>query len=413
MTCWASSSALYLVAALLFTTGAARAAEGVVNATGTGRDTSEAITNLLRTTVGKYFKEQPQLTRAILQTEIVPNASSFVQSYKLNEGSKGGAVSLSANVDLDVIHGLLSLTPKNIGEDAGAKALVLVRGAKLSDSLLASLKSKPPPDPFAPLAEAAKERFFRREFTDAELSAEDLQATGAGDEISSPELLRGLGAKAGARVVLAITGKYETYENENAHNKEERVVLAATLVDVKTGGLLGRAQVNVVNPKSRKEQYVADLQRNVIDESKDLLQDIFVAAGRKLVKAETHDDFTVVRVQFASNATLVARFRQMLEAVPGARSVTELSVSRGKFDFAVRPRLAEASIVKSVMAAQAQASDISVLPIESLASAAESEPHPPAVSVKLEPKETVPAAGLPPANVPDKGGANAVPSPRR
>lgn len=413
MTCLASNNLLgarfratlvYLLAALLMS-ASSYAETGVVSATGVGKDTPEAIINLLKVTVGKYFKTDPQFTHAVLQTEILPNASSFVQSYKLNEGSHPGAVSLSANIDLDVIHGLLSLTPKNVGETAGAKALVIVKGAKLPDSVLSTLKSKTPPDPFAPLVEAAKERFFRREFSDAELAPEDLQQVSAGDDVASPEVLRGLGAKAGARVVLVVTGRYETFENENAHNKEERMVLSSTMLDVKTGAVIGRASVNVVNPKSRKEQYVQDLSRNVLEESKDLLQDVFVAAGRKLVKAETHDEFTVVRVAYPSNGALVARFKQLLEGVPGVRSVLEYSVKRGKFDFAVRPAVAEAALLKGVAAAAAQATDIAVAPLERVVAANEPEDHPPSVTFKLEPKEAAQPAA--------EGGPNAAPAAHR
>ncbi|MGZ3721179.1 MAG: hypothetical protein ACXWR1_22690, partial [Bdellovibrionota bacterium] len=352
---WASSKTLYLVALVALGATSARAETGVVSATGAGHDTPEAITNLLRTTIGKYFKNEPdpQLTRTILQTEILPNASSFVQSYRITDGSKSGLVSLSANIDLDVIHGLLSLTPKNIGEADGAKALVLVHGAKLPDSVVSSLKNPGAvADPFSTLAEAGRERLFRREFTEAQLTNEDMQAVGVGEDFSSPEVLRGLGAKAGARIVLGITGRYETFDNENSHNKEERVVLAATMVDVSAGTVIARTSVNVVNPKTRKEQYVADLQRNILEESKDLFQDVFVAAGRRLVKGESHTEFSVVRILYPSNATLVTQFKALLEAVPGVRSVVEYSIARGKYDFAVRPPLADTALAKAITAMQ-------------------------------------------------------------
>ncbi|MGZ3657501.1 MAG: hypothetical protein ACXVCI_15420 [Bdellovibrionota bacterium] len=398
---WASSKTLYLVALVALGATSARAETGVVSATGAGHDTPEAITNLLRTTIGKYFKNEPdpQLTRTILQTEILPNASSFVQSYRITDGSKSGLVSLSANIDLDVIHGLLSLTPKNIGEADGAKALVLVHGAKLPDSVVSSLKNPGAvADPFSTLAEAGRERLFRREFTEAQLTNEDMQAVGVGEDFSSPEVLRGLGAKAGARIVLGITGRYETFDNENSHNKEERVVLAATMVDVSAGTVIARTSVNVVNPKTRKEQYVADLQRNILEESKDLFQDVFVAAGRRLVKGESHTEFSVVRILYPSNATLVTQFKALLEAVPGVRSVVEYSIARGKYDFAVRPPLADTALAKAITAMQSP--DITVAALESLAT--EPEAHPPSISVKIAPKETAPPA--------EEGGANAIPS---
>jgi hypothetical protein len=375
---------------LLLPSVLAHAESGVVNASGTGHDAPEAISSLLRSTVLRYFKDQPQLTRDILQDEILPNASSFVQSYKIEDGSSASGVILSANIDLDIIHGLLSLTPANLGETNGANALVIVRGAKLPDSIISGLKSKTLLDPYAPLVEIAKERFSRRNFGLAEASAEDIQAIFSGEEGGIAEALKALGVKAKARVVFYVSARYETYDNENAHNKEERIVLSAELIDTKTGASLGRSSVNVVNPRSRKEQYVADLQRYVIDDSKDLFQDIFVSSGRKLGRQESHDDFSVVRVLYPSNPALVYRFKSLLETAPGISSVVEYSVKRGKFDFAVRPAMAAAALSNLVFALQAP--DIAVSPAISLVNSGTLEAHTPAVSLKLEPKEVAPPA---------------------
>jgi hypothetical protein len=390
VTCSGFSKGIYLLAALLCVSaysGEAGAETGVVSAVGAGRDTGDAIANLLKVTTSKYFKaHSASLTKGVLQAEILPNASSFVQSYKILEGGRSGGVQLSASVDLDVINGLLSLTPKSLGEEGAVKALVAVRSPKLPDAAVSGMKppaaNAKPADPFSPLAVAARERLSRRDFTDVVLSPEELQAVSAGEDFSSPELLRGLGAKAGARIALGISGRFETYENENSHNKDERLVLAATLLDVKAGNVLGRASVNVVSPKTRREQYLADLQRNVTEESKDLFQDIFVSAGRRLVKPEGQAGFAVVRVQFPSNSGLVMKFKALLEAVPGVRSVTEHSIRRGMFDLAVRPALPEASLAKAVAAMQSP--DLQVAVVQA---SGEAEAAPPALTVKLAPKE--------------------------
>jgi len=386
----------YLLAAFfLIPASLALGETGVVTAVGTGRDPPDAIANLLKATVGKHFRDHPAaLSKAVLQAEILPNASSFVQSYKILEGGRPGSVSLSAAVDLDVINGLMSLTPKSIGEGEGAKALVLVRGAKLPDSVVSGLKPGAP-DPFNVLATGAKDRLLRRDFVEATLSAAEIQAVGAGEDITSPELLRGMGAKAGARIVLGITGRFESYENENSHNKDERLVISATMIDVKGGNVVSRASVNVISPKSRREQYITDLQRNLSEESKDLFQDVFVTAGRRLVKTESTLGFVVVRVQFPSNNIYVQKFRSLLEAVPGVRSVAEYSVRRGKYDFAVRPALTEAVLAKAI--AGLQSAEMSITLLQALSHDADSASQAPLVSVKLSPKESniAPAEGAP------------------
>ena len=359
----------YLLAAVLAVP--ALAETGEVSAIGMGRDAAEATNSLLRNTVNKYFTDEPApLTKSILQQEILPNASSFVQSYKVLEGGRAGAMSLSANVDLDVLRALFSLRPDRMGETS-AKALLVVRGPRIPESM----GGPSPANPFLALEAAAKERLVRRQFETIVLAPNELQEIGVGEDVTSPELLRGLGAKKEARLVLGVAGKYETYENENSHSKEERIVLTATIVDVKAGAMVGRSSVHVLNPKTRREAYVADLQRVLLEESKDLFQDVIVAAGKKLARQGAPTELALVRIQQPPNGPLVNRFRTVLEAVRGVKSVVEYSARRGSFDFAVQPSLGEAELIKGIQGQNL--ADIAVTVLQKNdASLREDEPRP-------------------------------------
>lgn len=388
----------YLLALLaLGLAHSALAETGEVSAIGNGRDVGEATLSLLRNSVTKYFTDEPAaITRPILQNEIIPNASSFVQSYKMLEGSKGGAVSISANVDLDVLRALFSLRPDRMGEEKGAKALVVVRGARIPEAMGGAA----PANPYLALEQAAKERFSRRQFEPLVLGANELQEMGIGDDVTSPELLRGLGAKKEARLVLGVASHYESFENENAHGKDERLLLTATLVDVKAGTVIGRSSIHVTNPKTRRDIYVSDLQKVLLEESKDLFQDVIVSAGKRLAKEGTKEEFALVRVQYPPNALLVSRFRTALEAVKGVKSVVEFSAHRGAYDFALRPALAEAALVKSLQSQELPEMAITIL--QTTDAVVEEGPRP-VLLVRLSPKADPAAA--PKA----EGGENAVP----
>jgi hypothetical protein len=339
--------------------------------------------------VGKYFKEDPEtLTKSILQNEILPNASSFVQSYKILEGGRGTSVSLSANVDLDIIRALLSLTPAGMGETGPVKAFVVTKGARLPDGAQAAKAGAHPIDPYGVLDSAARERLARRQFEVVRLSADETAALGPGDDVAAFELLRGLGARAGARVALGISSKYETFENENSHSRDQRIVLSATLVDVKTGTVLGKSSANVSEPRGRRDQYAADLQRILAEEGKDLFHETFVSAGKKLNKSSGTEDFSVVRVQKPGNALLVTKFRSLLESVKGVKSVVEYSASRGFFDFALRPVQKEAALAKSLKALASE--DLVITVVEPVTAEGGKAP---AVAVTLAAKEAAPAVG--------------------
>lgn len=389
-TCWLSSKAktartgIYLLALALAAPVNATAAEGgVVSAVGTGKDSGEAIANLLRTAVNKYFKDEPAtLSKAVLQSEMIPNATSFVQSYRLLESAKG-TVSLSANVDLDVIRSLLGVTAARLGAEGGAKAVVLVKPAKLPDSVATAT-------PFSLLEAGAKERLSRRGFEPVVVSPEEAQALSAGEDLTSPELLRGLGARSGARLALGIGARKEQYENENSHAKDDRYVLSAVLVDVKTGAVLSRSSTNVNEPRARKDTYVAELQRLLDSESRDLFQDLFVAAGKKIAPAEAQEDFSLVRVQYPSNPLLVTKFRTLLEAAKALKSVQEYSVQRGAFDLAIRPSLKGEALQKIVTGLKSD--DIVVALAENIPDGSERQPD---LVVKVAPK--APPAGGPSA----------------
>jgi hypothetical protein len=377
------SLGVYLLALVIAMAPPAAADTGIVSAVGSGREVSEATLALLQSVVGKYFREEPaNLSKGILQNEILPNSSSFVQSYKILEGGRGSSVSLSASVDLDVIRALMRFTPVQLNQAEGAKALVVVKGARLPEAA-ASTPEKARvkiPDPYSILAAGARERFARRGFEVVVLSEEEFEALGAGDDVASPELLRGLGARSGARVAMGISSRYESFENENSHNKEQRILVSATIVDIKAASVLGKASVTVSEPKSRKEVYATDLQRSLGEEGKDLFHEAFVQAGRKILKVPGQEDLTLVRIQYPSNAILVSRFRALLEANKSVRSVVEHSVSRGFFDLAVRPAMKPAAAVKMVKSLVSQ--EILVMVVDS-----PTDPGAAAVVVKLAPKE--------------------------
>lgn len=383
-TCWASSRPLVYLLALALLATEASADTGVVSAVGYGRDASEAIVSLLRAAITKNFKDEPAvLTKAVLQNEIIPNASSFVQSYRILEGGKSGHVALSANLDLDILRALFALTPARLEAGENAKALVVVRGAKLPTNVPAAKGATAPADPFLVMEAAARERLARRQFEVVSLPAADLQATGSGDDPASPELLRGLASRAGARVAIGISARYEDFENENSHNKETRVVVSATLVDSRTGAVLGRSALSVGEPKGRRDQYVADLQRTLAEESKDLFQELLVAGGRKFARSSGAAGFSLVRVAYPSNAMLVAKFRALLEGAKGIRSVVEYGATRGALDFAVRPPMEAPALAKLV---KGLASEEIVISTPEAATATEGSGVVPALVVQVAPK---------------------------
>lgn len=349
-----SRRGIYLLAfILIFPSSVTFAQSGVVNAIGSGRDSSEAIAALLRSVVGKYLKDEaPNVTKSILQAEVVPNGSAFVQSYKILEGGRSGSTSIGANVDLDVLRSLIRFTPTQL-EETSAKAIVVVRGARIPDGVVAGMKPVAPAksNPYSVLETSAKDRFARRQFDVVSLTPEELKELPEGEDTASPEMLRGLGAKMGARVALGISSKYESFENENSHNLDQRIVVTATLVDVKRGLVLGKSSVNVNDPKSRKEQYLADLQRVLGEEGKDLFHDVFVSAGKRFLKTGDQQEFSIVRVESPQNAILVSKFRTLLESAKGVKSLTEHVIRRGAFDYALRPPVTPqqaAKILKSL-----------------------------------------------------------------
>lgn len=318
---------------------------GVVSGVGYGRDVSEATAALLRSVILKNFRkpETANLLKNVIQQEIIPNSSAFVQSYRLLDGVKGKSISISASVDLEVVKSLISVTPQLLQEEGSPKVLILVQGAPLPEPQ----RVKDPLNPFQVLEAAGWERFERRGFAPVRLSEEEVRAVGD-EQVSSPEFLRGLGAKAGARLAIGISSKFELFENENSHNKETKLVLNATIYDVKIGRILGKETMTISTPKSRKDQYAVDLQKILQEESKGLYHEIIVDAGSKLGKSTEAKDFVVIRVNSPAPYQLISKFRIALEAHKDVRGLVEYSVGRGFFDFSVRPVMTVPNLLKIV-----------------------------------------------------------------
>jgi hypothetical protein len=203
-------------------------------------------------------------------------------------------------------------------------------------------------DPFAVLDEAVKERLKRRYFEVPQISSQDLASIEPSDDLTSLEVLRGLARKLDARIAVGITAKMEKIENENAHAHEERVIISASMVDAKRGEIIARSSINFPNPKTRKDAYYADFKRYLIDESRDLMQDLFVSGGKRSQRAQTKEEFTIIRVQYPSSPILTSKFRVLLEGIKGTKSVVEYKIRRGFFDFAVSPKMDSALSAKNI-----------------------------------------------------------------
>lgn len=373
---------IYTLLALLLSLPNVHAETGVVNLTGSGKDPADAMASVLRVSVTKNFKGDAAFVKSVLQNEISPNASSFVQSYRVVEGGNGKSfVSISASVDLDVIRSLLSLTAKNLGEPEGAKALLVIRGAKLP-GLVPPKPGAPLPNPFHAIEVVVKDRLARRQFQTEIMSQEELSSVNAGDDTSSPELLRGIGSRAEARIAVGFYSRLEAVENENTHSEEERIFLYCTIVDVKNGTILARVNSNFLNPKSRKEVYAADIQRVLLEEARDLMQDALVSAGRSLFKSNTQDKMSIVRIMFPSNPGLVNKFRTLLEGVKEIKKVSENEIQRGSFDLSIHPALEPSSLTKIVKNLNSEEITISILKSSEMPSSNKTID----LYVKLEPK---------------------------
>jgi hypothetical protein len=384
VTSLASSKALIavllLTAPCFFWPGALRADAGIVSATGSGKEISEAIVALLRSVMARHFSDVPaQLSKNIFQNEIAPNAASFVQSYRILEGGRGSAVSLTANVDLEVIRSLFALSPKGLDEPAGAKALVVVKGARLPDAVVSAGSV----NPYSVLESYAQERLGRRGFDVVVVGPDELQALGMGEDVAGPEFLRALGARAGARVAVGISSRSESAESEGSQAREQRLVVTSTMVDMKAGVVLGRASITVSEPRGRRDQYAADLQKTLAEDGRALFHETFVAAGKKVMKVPGQQDYSLVRVQSPPSAVVVTRFRGLLESARNTRSVVEHGAGRGYFDLAVRPAMKPADL--AVLMRSLPAEDMNIVILEPLGFSAGERP--PELLVRLVPRE--------------------------
>ena len=311
-----------------------------------GRDLSEAFDNVLKITVSKFLQDKPEFYRPILQNEILSTTNSFIQSYKITDKRSDGAVSVSAVVDLDVIRGLFSFAPKAFGEEA-QRVLIIVKGEPVPDDKKTKNK-KLEGNPYSVLDDLVKERMARRKFEPIFLDNVEITGLGFSEDTLSTELMRGLGSKYAARLVVGIVSHFESVENENSHSMEDRVVTQSVILDMKSGNILAKATGNIAAPKGPRDQYVSDLRRSLFEEGKSLLLDMMINAGKKFLGGQNSAERSFVRVLLPGNAGLVAKFRALLEAAPGVKGIQEWSLQRGKYDFMIKPAISKEKLTSLI-----------------------------------------------------------------
>lgn len=357
MMCLRSNRILALLL-LLLPLSLSAAEYGNVPSAGTGKDLAEAMASAVRAVAIKQVKAEQGYLKAMLHGEILPQASSFITSYKILEDGKSGFVNITAQVDADVLRAFFTLTPKALGieSDQPAKIVIVLKGPKIE----ALEKDKEKTDYYQPFALLAREKLQRRGFESVFLDPKEIASL---SEDISPESVRTYGAKAEAQLALGLILNRQFVENENTHQEEERIYINGALVDVKGGRVLAKHGGYFLVPRVRRESLKVEFERVMLEEGKDVLREIFVHAGEALAGGDQKQDLTVLRIQDPMNGTLIQKFKAALDGSRDWKSFLEYRVQRGRYDFAVRPAIKHEALLAKLKALNLEDVEI-VLPQE-------------------------------------------------
>ncbi|MCO5142011.1 MAG: hypothetical protein M9962_02850 [Oligoflexia bacterium] len=338
--------------------------EASTSVIGYGKDTSEAVSAALRQGVVKNFtNKKDKNLKEFLAEEILPKASSFVQSYKVLESKKSSTVAVQAELDLEIVKHLLALSPEAMGEKENSKAVILLRPLDLSNIQTSQDKEKSLNELFEPIRKMAEQRLERRGFAVDFIDNSNSQILSK-ENLASTEVLKAIGSKAGARLALGITMDYIVVDMEEEKGKQQKIAVSATMIDVSNGQVLTKSTINFSEPRTRRDQYISDMKKLLPDEVDSLFQIAFVEAGKVVANASSTDPFFVLRVKNPDSPLALNKFRELFSAVKDIKSVRDYRIRRGKFDFAVEPVMDNKAVIKALQSIPK--TELVVVPIEEM-----------------------------------------------
>lgn len=314
-------------------------ADSGIAVSATGKDLSDAQVKAVRLAIAQLNASERAAISGIIDSEIVPYAAQFVSSYKVTDTGKGQYTSIQTSIDADQLRSLIAINPKNLGVDEKvAKVLAIIKAPKLNTGKEDASYEKM-------IAPEIANRFSARHFKTVRPSGISIDQIALSDDLLSAEFLQTLGTKHEAQLVFAISASIEEVENENNHNKEERLFLEGMLVDVKKGNVLARNKVSALMPQGKREVITAALEAILQERIGELMQDMLVHAGGIYLKSSPQFAGLIVRIVSPQSAGLVQQFRVFLEGQKDIKSVLEHSVQRGAYDFAVSTGLDAAKLL--------------------------------------------------------------------
>lgn len=346
--CWASNKNVYalLLCAFLFPLTSFGVDFGSVNVVASGKDLQEAMQNALHEAIVSNLQKDKSLDKAVLkaivENELIDTAQ-IVSSYKILETGSGGFVNISATVETDVVKALSSIIPKNFGGEKDAKAFVVIKTGSLPapalhESLVKTLEA------------VATDKLTRRKFR--VITGSDVEEADAyGDEIVSQEALQSLGDKAGAALSIGMRLQHNTVENENTHVLEDRLSINAVVVDNKKGRLLHRFNSSLLLPKpTKKDALVNDWTHTVEEDGSIIFQNILIRAGEHFLAGDLSKGGIVLRIVSPPNFQALTKLRTGIEGMKEVKSLVELSIQRGAYDFLLRSSVEMPLLQKKILA---------------------------------------------------------------
>lgn len=313
------------------------------------KNVSEAINAAIRLSVLRNLKENRSFLLSLIEAEVLPIASNFVLTYKINSSRSGaGFVNITADVDLDTLKILTSFNALE-GQFKNKRALVLVQTPEAGAPWLGKARHDDDQGLYTMISSGLRSRLSRRGF---ELLP---PITTYSDELASlrPEILRReflatASKKLGVGLVVTVKTEFVVEKNKRGYN--QRFLSFQTAI-------YNAEKNEVYKTEPRKILMNAGRAAYKYAKSDELIQSVlaeqffaaFRDAGQSYVSYD--DDSITVRIPDLARLRGINSVREVIENLRKVNSVREKRITWKDYEFAVDTSLT-ADQLRKMLAAQ-------------------------------------------------------------
>lgn len=312
------------------------------------KSVGEAVGLALRLAAKRGVKMDAVAQKSIIDSEVIPNSSQYVSSYRVVGGGPRGLINLNATIDLRALQSILAFGSEEFARP-GAKVQVMVRGFK-GGAPWQRVPYEETEEPVVARVEAGFKEILARRKLQALPRINSYMEHLENVDGQSASLLRGVATRQKADFVIFVAASFVQDTDDESTYEGQRLQLEASFFDQERNLILGTAKESI--PLQAGERALSAKNEKVLENVTELVarvgHGVFLRSGSRFLTEVSADKYLTLRIQDPPNHAAIQELKEAITKINKVNSVVEREIQRGRLDLWVDAALSADALRKEI-----------------------------------------------------------------